>query len=91
VENLTVWTDDETVQLHLVKPCARCPMPTIDQERGMPDPDWPNEPLDTMSAYRANARLGGALTFGQNAIVSSGFGAVLALGQQVDAELGFED
>jgi uncharacterized protein YcbX len=91
VENLTVWTDDETVQLHLVKPCARCPMPTIDQERGMPDPDWPNEPLDTMSAYRSNARLGGALTFGQNAIVSSGFGAVLALGQQVDVELGFED
>ena len=91
VENLTVWVGDEAVQLHLVKPCARCPIPTIDQASGFPDPDWPNEPLDTMSVYRGNARLGGALTFGQNAIVSSGFGAVLALGQQVDAELGFDD
>lgn len=91
VENLTVWAGDEAVQLHLVKPCTRCPMPTIDQESGAPDPDWPNEPLDTMSAYRGNVRLGGALTFGQNAIVSTGFGAVLSIGQQVDAELGFDD
>jgi uncharacterized protein len=91
VENLTIWVGDEAVQLHLVKPCARCPVPTIDQASGAPDSDWPNEPLDTMSAYRANARLGGALTFGQNAIVASGFGAVLATGQQVDAELGFDD
>jgi hypothetical protein len=44
-----------------------------------------------MSTYRGNARLDGALTFGQNAIVSSGFGTVLALGQQIDAELGFAD
>ncbi|WP_144153515.1 MOSC domain-containing protein [Paraburkholderia sp. BCC1885] len=91
VESLTVWTADGTAQLHLVKPCARCPMPSIDQDSGAPDPQWPNEPLDTMSAYRGNARLDGALTFGQNAIVSSGFGARLALGQQIDAELRFED
>jgi uncharacterized protein len=90
VENLTVWARDETVQLQLVKPCARCPIPTLDQASGMPDPLWPNEPLDTMSAYRADARVGGALTFGQNAIVLSGFGSVLALGQQVDAEVAFD-
>ena len=91
VESLTIWVGDETAQLHLVKPCARCPIPTIDQASGAPDPHWPNEPLDTMSTYRGNARLDGALTFGQNAIVSSGFGTVLALGQQIDAELGFGD
>jgi uncharacterized protein YcbX len=91
VESLTIRAGDEAVQIHLVKPCARCPMPTIDQASGTPDPRWPNEPLDTMSTYRANARLDGALTFGQNAIVSAGFGAVLALGQQVDAELAFDD
>ncbi|MFP3272388.1 MAG: MOSC N-terminal beta barrel domain-containing protein [Paraburkholderia sp.] len=90
VENLTVWARDETVQLQLVKPCARCPIPTLDQASGMPDPDWPNEPLDTMSAYRADARVGGALTFGQYAIVLAGFGSVLALGQQIDAELAFD-
>jgi uncharacterized protein len=91
VDNLTIWTSEETVQVHLVKPCARCPMPTIDQANGVPDPLWPNEPLDTMSSYRANARLDGALTFGQNGIVSAGYGAVLALGQQIDAELAFDD
>lgn len=82
---------DQPVQLNIVKPCARCPIPTIDQATGAPHPDWPNEPLDTMSAYRSNARVGGALTFGQNAIVAAGEGAVLALGQPVEAELGFGD
>ena len=79
------------VQLNLVKPCARCPIPTLDQATGAPHPDWPNEPLDTMGTYRGNARLGGALTFGQNAIVAAGEGAVLAIGQAVEAELGFGD
>ncbi|WP_345814107.1 MOSC N-terminal beta barrel domain-containing protein [Paraburkholderia sp. PREW-6R] len=80
-----------TVRLQLVKPCARCPMPTIDQSKGAPDPDWPNEPTDTLSVYRANPRRGGALTFGNNALVAQGAGAWLRVGQQVDAELGFGD
>ncbi|HEV3424827.1 MAG TPA: MOSC N-terminal beta barrel domain-containing protein [Paraburkholderia sp.] len=91
VESVTIRTRDEAVQLNLVKPCARCPIPTIDQATGAPNPDWPNEPLDTMGAYRANARLGGALTFGQNAVVAAGAGTLLALGQKVEAELGFGD
>jgi len=91
VESVTIHARDEAVQLRIVKPCARCPIPTIDQASGAPNPDWPNEPLDTMSTYRVNARLGGALTFGQNAIIAAGTGAVLALGQQVEAELGFGD
>jgi len=91
VESVTIRTHDEAVQLNLVKPCARCPIPTIDQATGAPNPDWPNEPLDTMGAYRANARLGGALTFGQNAVVAAGAGTLLALGQEVEAALGFGD
>jgi uncharacterized protein YcbX len=79
------------VQLQLVKLCARCPIPTVDQARGAPDPDWPNEPLDTMSVYRAKAQRGGALTFGNNAIIVQGAGAWLRVGQHVDAELGFGD
>ena len=81
----------DAIELRVVKPCARCPMPTIDQATGAPDPQWPNEPTDTMSAYRANSVLDGALTFGQNAIVVSGAGAQLAIGQSFDAELGFGD
>lgn len=79
------------VELRLVKLCSRCPMPTIDQARGAPDPDWPNEPTDTMLGYRASERFDGAVTFGNNALVASGAGAWLRIGQQVDAELGFGD
>lgn len=96
LESLSVDSDErhgeqKGVQLQLVKLCARCPMPTIDQSKGAPDPDWPNEPTDTMSGYRANAQRGGALTFGNNAIVAQGAGAWLRVGQAVEAELGFGD
>lgn len=92
VETLSVGGDaGENVQLQLVKPCSRCPMPTIDQAKGAPDPDWPNEPTDTMSVYRANPQRNGAITFGNNALVASGAGQWLRVGQSVEAELGFGD
>jgi uncharacterized protein len=91
VRNLAQSAAQPAVQLNIVKPCARCPIPTIDQATGAPHPDWPNEPLDTMGAYRGNVRLAGALTFGQNAIVAAGDGMWLELGQSVEATLGFAE
>ncbi|MGF6967587.1 uncharacterized protein YcbX [Paraburkholderia sp. WC7.3g] len=94
VETLAVDPNADSsarVELRLVKLCSRCPMPTIDQARGAPDPDWPNEPTDTMLDYRVSERFDGAVTFGNNALVASGAGAWLRVGQQVDAELGFGD
>ncbi|SDR22465.1 MOSC domain-containing protein [Paraburkholderia tuberum] len=94
VETLAVGANADSsarVELRLVKLCTRCPMPTIDQARGAPDPDWPNEPTDTMLGYRVSERFDGAVTFGNNALVASGAGAWLRVGQQVDAELGFGD
>jgi uncharacterized protein YcbX len=94
VETLSVAaaTDAQPpVELRLVKLCARCPMPTVDQARGAPDPDWPNEPTDTLSVYRAQPQRDGAITFGNNALVVSGDGAWLRVGQAVEAELGFAD
>lgn len=93
VETLSVdgEADAAPVQLQLVKPCSRCPMPTIDQETGAPDPHWPNEPTDTMSVYRANPQRDGAITFGNNALVARGAGVWLRVGQVVEAELGFGD
>jgi uncharacterized protein YcbX len=85
-----IGTPGGDVLLRVVKPCSRCPIPTIDQLRGAPDPRWPNEPTDTMSTYRADGRLDGALTFGQNAIVLAGAGQKLAVGQPVEVELRFE-
>ncbi|HTH74394.1 MAG TPA: MOSC N-terminal beta barrel domain-containing protein [Trinickia sp.] len=89
-ETLRIEAAGGEVQLRLVKPCTRCPIPTIDQARGAPDPRWPNEPTDTMSAYRADSRVDGAVSFGQNAIVIAGAGDMLTVGQTVDAELRFD-
>lgn len=79
------------VRLRLVKLCTRCPMPTIDQVSGAPNPQWPHEPTDTMQTYRANPNYGGALTFGINAIVVEGAGTWLEVGQSLEAEIGFGD
>lgn len=79
------------MRLRLVKLCTRCPVPTIDQQTGAPNPAWPHEPTDTMQAYRAHPRFDGALTFGNNAIVVSGAGGFMEVGQTLDAELGFGD
>ncbi|MDE1184305.1 MOSC N-terminal beta barrel domain-containing protein [Paraburkholderia sp.] len=94
IETLTIVPathDGEAVELRFVKPCSRCPMPTIDQATGAPDPAWPNEPTDTLVVYRRDPRVNDAPTFGQNAVIVSGVGARLAVGQQVEAEIAFGD
>jgi uncharacterized protein YcbX len=68
-----------------VKPCSRCPIPSIDQATGIPGPDL----LDILQQYRANVRLDGAVCFGMNCIVTAGVGAELHVGQTIDAELNF--
>lgn len=83
--------DDAEISLRIVKPCTRCPVPTIDQTTGAPDPRWPHEPTDTMSVYRADPRQDGQLTFGQNAVVITGAGGTLAVGGEAEVELRFED
>jgi uncharacterized protein YcbX len=68
-----------------VKPCARCPIPAIDQATGVPGPD----PLDILQTYRANPRMDGAVCLGMNCIVSAGAGSLLRVGQALAAELAF--
>lgn len=89
-DTLRVSASEGEVELRIVKPCTRCPIPTIDQMRGAPDPRWPNEPTDTMSTYRADSRVDGGIAFGQNAIVLAGAGDTLAVGQAVEAQLRFD-
>jgi hypothetical protein len=64
------------VRLRIVKPCTRCEITTTDQESG----GRGVEPLQTLATYRANARLQGGITFGQNAIVIAGAGKILEVG-----------
>ncbi len=68
-----------------VKPCARCPIPAIDQATGVPGPD----PLDILQTYRANPRMDGAVCMGMNCIVTAGEGATLRVGQALAVTLAF--
>ncbi|WP_136413293.1 MOSC N-terminal beta barrel domain-containing protein [Herbaspirillum sp. ST 5-3] len=73
-------------KLKPVKPCPRCPIPSIDQSTGEFGPD----PLDILRGYRANARIDGGIAFGMNTILLEGEGQVLRVGQEVKVTLAFE-
>ena len=73
------------IVLRPVKPCARCPIPNIDPVSATSSP----EVGDMLQTYRQDARVGGSITFGMNAIVVSGEDAVLRVGQRVGANFGF--
>ena len=83
---MTITTADGEAVISPVKPCARCPIPDIDPdtaERGY-------RVSDTLQTYRQDPRVGGAVTFGMNAIVTTGDGMVLREGQPVRADLRFD-
>jgi len=68
------------VTLRLVKACTRCSITTTDQQLGAVDGD---EPLRTLKLYRFDRELRG-VAFGQNAIVASGAGQRLRVGDSFD-------
>jgi uncharacterized protein YcbX len=72
------------IVLKPVKPCPRCPMPSIDQDTGEFGPD----PLDILAQYRSEQRTGGVV-FGQNVIVAAGYGRTLSVGQEFVEEWNF--
>ena len=77
--------DDGAIRLRLVKPCSRCGVPDVD-----PDSAATGHAVgDALAAYRADARLGGALTFGMNAVIVEGAGLRLRTGMLGQARLTF--
>jgi uncharacterized protein YcbX len=73
-------------EFRIVKPCARCVVPCIDQQTG----EVGIEPTDTLAAYRYNKRVDG-LAFGMNAIVVRGADeAVVKVGDELQAEIAFD-
>jgi uncharacterized protein len=87
VDVLHIATGDEAVvRLRPVKPCPRCPIPNIDPATARIDP----QVGDTLQAYRANERVGGAVAFGMNAIVLEGVDQLLRVGQAVTADWRFD-
>ncbi len=92
VDGLEAFEEDYAASLRLgaavlkpVKPCPRCPMPSVDQATGIPGPD----PLDILQSYRRKPQVDDAVCFGMNSIVVEGDGEVLRVGQQVEVELAF--
>ncbi|MYN29556.1 MOSC domain-containing protein [Duganella levis] len=73
------------VVLKPVKPCPRCPMPSVDQATGEFGPD----PMDIMQSYRAKPELEGALCFGMNAILIAGEDQLVRVGQEIEVPLAF--
>lgn len=86
LDEIRIDTDEGPVRLRLVKPCARCPIPDVDASRG----EIGHAVRDTLSRYRADPRMDGALTFGMNAIVLEGFGSRLRVGQSAEAGYAFD-
>ena len=91
LDALAISTDAGEVQLPLVKPCLRCLIPNVDPATGLSSPAVG----DMLQAFRADARLNGAVTFGMNAIVVAGPDAdapeqVLKVGQRVRGRYRFD-
>jgi uncharacterized protein YcbX len=86
LDRLEFQTADGPVMLRLVKPCVRCSIPDVDPARGEAD----HAVGPAIAAYRADARMGGRITFGVNAIVEQGEGALLSEGLEGMAHVRFE-
>lgn len=86
LDEIAFDTADGPVRLKLVKPCPRCPIPNVDPATGVPG----TEPGDTLQAYRADARVGGAISFGMNAVIAEGVERALRVGQTGRASIRFE-
>ncbi len=85
IESLFIDAGAEAVQLNLVKPCSRCPMPDVNPDNAVVG----TQVNGALRNYRADPRVGGALTFGMNAITFRGEGAVLRVGMAIGGDLSF--
>jgi uncharacterized protein YcbX len=76
LDEIEFATADGPVRIRLVKPCARCPIPDVDPVSA----EAGHAVGDTLAGYRADARLGGKITFGMNAVIVEGVERVLRVG-----------
>lgn len=90
-QSLTIATEQRLVSLRPVKPCPRCSIPAVNPATA----DIQPAVNEVLAGYRQDARLDGAITFGMNAIVTSGLvpadgpepEAVLEVGQAVQVQV----
>jgi uncharacterized protein len=85
IQGLHILGDAAPIELALVKPCPRCPIPNIDPLTALSHPAV----SDTLQTYRQDSRVDDAVTFGMNAIALQGVGQTLRVGQAVGANFAF--
>jgi uncharacterized protein len=85
LETLTVAAPEGEVQIKLVKPCPRCPIPNIDPATAQSHPGV----SDALQTYRQDKRVGGAVTFGMNAVLLGSDEHTLRVGQTVSGNYVF--
>ena len=85
LDEIAFDTPDGPIRLKLAKPCPRCPIPNVDPATG----EAGHEPLDTLTGYRADPRVDGAITFGMNAVIVEGIDRALRVGMQGRASIAF--
>ena len=85
-DQITFDTPDGPIRLKLVKPCVRCPIPDVDPLTA----ETGHAVRDTLSTYRADARLGGRITFGMNAVIVEGIERSLRVGMSGSASCAFD-
>lgn len=85
IDQITIGADGGTVRIKLVKPCTRCSIPDVDPATGQPG----HAVGDTLAGFRADPRMGGAITFGMNAVIVEGFERTLRAGQPAVARFAF--
>lgn len=82
-DELHIETGKGLIRLKSAKPCTRCEMVEVDPQTAQTG----SAVLPALRAYRRDARVNGAITFGVNLMVLEGFDQELAVGQTVRASL----
>jgi uncharacterized protein YcbX len=82
-DELHIETGQGLIRLKSAKPCTRCEMVEVDPQTAQTG----SAVLPALRAYRRDARVNGAITFGVNLMVLEGFDQELAVGQTVRASL----
>ena len=85
LDEIMFTTDEGPVRLKLVKPCSRCSIPDVDPLTAATG----HAVSDALSAYRADVRLDGAITFGMNAVIVEGLERALRVGMTGRASFAF--
>ncbi len=85
LDEIVFDTPEGSIRLKLVKPCVRCPIPDVNPATA----ETGHAVGDTLTTYRADARLTGAITFGMNAVIVEGIERTLRAGMTGAATFAF--